>query len=91
MAPVRRQLTFSAAGTTDPDGNQLAYRWFFYWEAGTFGGEWPKLDGSATETVNFTVPPVVQPSTLHLILEVLDDGTPRLRSYRRMIVTVNPK
>jgi len=39
----------------------------------------------------FAIPPVKRPSTLHLILEALDDGPPRLRSYRRLIVTVNPK
>jgi hypothetical protein len=28
-------LTLDAAGTRDPDGNALTYRWFFYSEAGT--------------------------------------------------------
>ncbi len=28
-------LTLDAAGTRDPDGNALTYRWFFYAEAGT--------------------------------------------------------
>jgi hypothetical protein len=28
-------LTLDAAGTRDPDGNRLRYRWFFYPEAGT--------------------------------------------------------
>ena len=28
-------FTIDAAGTQDPDGHRLAYRWFFYSEAGT--------------------------------------------------------
>ena len=28
-------IVLDAAGTTDPDGHALAYRWFFYPEAGT--------------------------------------------------------
>jgi hypothetical protein len=34
-ATVDVPLTLDAAGTRDPDGNTLAYKWFFYPEAGT--------------------------------------------------------
>ena len=34
-AVVGTPLTIDAAGTRDPDGDRLAYRWFFYPEAGT--------------------------------------------------------
>jgi hypothetical protein len=34
-AVVGTPLTMDAAGTRDPDGNALTYRWFFYPEAGT--------------------------------------------------------
>jgi hypothetical protein len=34
-AVVGQELTLDAAGTRDPDRNTLAYRWFFYPEAGT--------------------------------------------------------
>jgi hypothetical protein len=32
---VGTPVVLDAAGTTDPDGNTLAYRWMFYSEAGT--------------------------------------------------------
>jgi hypothetical protein len=36
------------------------------------------------------VPPdAVKGQTIHLILEVSDDGTPELTRYRRVIITVN--
>jgi cellulose-binding protein len=34
-ATVGVPLTLDAAGTRDPDGNALTYKWFFYSEAGT--------------------------------------------------------
>jgi hypothetical protein len=34
-ASVHAPVTLDAAGTRDPDGNALTYRWFFYAEAGT--------------------------------------------------------
>jgi hypothetical protein len=34
-AKIGVPLTLDATGTSDPDGNSLSYRWFFYSEAGT--------------------------------------------------------
>ena len=82
-------VSFSAAGTRDPDGNALEYRWWQYREPGTFRGELPLHDAVARD-VNFVAPAVQEPQTLHLILEVTDRGEPRLTSYRRVILTVGP-
>ena len=39
--------------------------------------------------MSFVVPADAQPGqTIHLILEVTDDGTPPLSSYQRVITTV---
>jgi hypothetical protein len=82
-----QRVNLSAAGTYDPDGNGLSYRWFVYKEAGTFRGDVPIESGAAPEAW-FVAPPVTEPASLHVILEVWDDGQPRLCSYRRIIVTV---
>ncbi len=34
-----QRVNLSAAGTRDPDGNSVSYRWFLYKEAGTFKGD----------------------------------------------------
>ena len=113
-------VVLDAAGTRDPDGQTLAYRWFVYGEAGTgipgrpvvtgpevaIGGGGNRDQGgipSAPEggprepparvtladasTPRVTVTPRV-PGTAHVILEVTDTGTPSLRSYRRVILTI---
>ena len=83
------EIELSASGTTDPDGDAFAYRWFVYGEAGSYGGE-VSLSGAETETVRFTAPRVDEPRTIHVILAVRDDGAPPLTAYRRAVVTVRP-
>lgn len=72
----------------DPDGDSLSIDWWQYQEAGTYAGRVSVHEPSKARTW-FTVPedaPVG--STIHLILEVEDDGTPSLTSYQRVVVTV---
>jgi hypothetical protein len=81
-----KTVTLSAAGSSDPDGDKLTYRWFQYQEAGTGAG----VDISAEDgdTSIFKVPS--EPGkTIHIILELRDDGTPNLLSYRRVVVTIS--
>ena len=95
-------ITLDAAGTRDPDGHALRYRWFFYPEAGTGIPGQPVAIGRGVRepagrvtladeaTARVTVTPRVA-GTAHIILAVEDDGTPTLTSYRRIIVTVREK
>jgi hypothetical protein len=80
-------VTLSAKGSSDPDGNTLAFRWFAYPEAGTYAAP-VKIEGSATAEASFVVPGAEKDGTLHVILEVRDNGEPELYSYRRVIVHV---
>ena len=85
-----QRVNLSAAGTHDPDGSGVSYRWFTYKEAGTFRGDIRIEDGASPEAW-FLAPQVNEPVALHVILEVWDDGQPRLCAYRRIIVTVEGK
>lgn len=97
QASVRPGLDLTArAGATialrgkgkDPDGDRLTYKWWQYTDADTYGGT-VSLDGSDRRTVSVTVPADAAPGdTIHLILEVKDDGTPALKHYQRVIITV---
>jgi len=93
------KVMLSAKGSSDPDGDALSYRWFYYKEAGTF----PVSSARSGQPVNiqnfdqaeawFTVPErrIMPPGkgTMHVILEVTDHGTPRLTRYKRVIIQVD--
>jgi len=113
-------VTLDAAGTTDPDGQSLAYTWLFYPEAASgipghpvrlrtrpagpppgAGGIPPAPSGvprpspprlvieNAASPRATAVPRVA--GVAHVILAVEDSGTPRLTSYRRVILNVAPE
>jgi hypothetical protein len=81
------RVNLRAAGTSDPDGDAVSYHWFVYREAGSFRGD-ATIENSNSAEAYFVAPQVDEPKTLHVILEVKDDGRPSLYSYRRVIVTV---
>lgn len=83
------QVQLSAEGSTDPDGNKLTIAWFQYPEAGTFTGV-IQLKSMDKMDTGFVAPVVDKKQTIHIILQVRDDGKPNLTAYRRAIVTVNP-
>jgi hypothetical protein len=89
-------IRLSAAGSSDPDGDRLDYRWFHYPEPGTFTvssgkvGVPIEIATGAAGTADVTIPTarVLRNGTLHLILAVSDSGSPSLTRYRRVIVDV---
>lgn len=82
-------VELDAAGTHDPDGDHLAYRWFVYDEAGTYR-ERVEIEQYATPHARLVVPETNRPGTIHVILEVTDDGQPSLYGYRRIILEIQP-
>lgn len=72
----------------DPDGDALTATWWQYREAGTYPGSVSVADPNQLKTW-FTVPADASAgSTIHLILEVQDDGSPSLTHYQRVVITV---
>jgi len=88
-AQAGARVKLSAAGSRDPDGNRFETRWFFYREPGTFSGDVALSQENGSETT-FIAPQVSSPSTLHVILELRDDGEPSLFAFRRAVITVMP-
>jgi hypothetical protein len=82
-------VALSAEGSSDPDGDRFTTSWFVYPEAGTHGGD-VSLSAATGPTTRLAAPPVDKPATVHVILQLEDQGEPHLFSYRRAVVTVRP-
>ncbi len=85
------KLRFDASGSADPDGDALSYHWFIYNEISP-GGQCAEMHVSAGgEKCIFKVPDTIPVGrNIHLILEITDDGTPALTTYKRMVIRVSP-
>lgn len=83
------EIVLSAEGTTDPDGNNVKVSWWIYPEAGTPKYS-PILTASAGLTTTVKLPPTAKPATVHIILQVEDDGSPHLFAYRRAVLEIIP-
>lgn len=87
MASIKAgdKVNLTSAGSNDPDGDNLSFRWFVYREAGSFTGNL-NLDNPDANDLTFLMPAIGKEESLHLILEVKDSGSPALFSYRRIIL-----
>jgi len=89
-AKYNEKITLSAAGSTDPDGDKLSYKWFQYHEAGSLPDSL-EINNSDKSEASVKLDTDSRSGTFHIILEVKDDGTPCLYSYRRVIISIDEK
>jgi hypothetical protein len=81
-------IQLSAEKSSDPDGDEITYNWWFYKEASTYKGE-IEIKNPVRKDVRFTLPENVQNGkTVHIICEITDNGVPQLTRYKRIIVEV---
>ncbi|WP_159520519.1 nucleoside hydrolase-like domain-containing protein [Sunxiuqinia indica] len=78
-------ITIDASASSDPDGNKLSFNWWIYHEVSTTFGIITNKNKAHTK---LKIPKQAPKGEIHIILEVKDDGTPNLVSYRRLIVNV---
>lgn len=85
-----QKVTLSAEGSTDPDGDRLKYKWWQYTDVDTATTTIDIAEASAKTGASFVVPnePNEPGKTIHVILEVADDGTPPLTRYQRIVFTI---
>jgi hypothetical protein len=93
------KVILDGSPSSDPDGNQLKYNWYLYFEPGSYllftdnqSNKNYQLDIADKDkpVASFSAPKVDQPKDMHIILEVTDNGTPALTRYKRVIVNILP-
>jgi len=76
------------AKAIDHDGDMLKYSWWQYNEAGTFS-DLVTINNASNKNAEIIIPEKAEAGkTIHLILEVTDDGKPPLTRYQRVILTI---
>jgi hypothetical protein len=102
-AQVGQPVVLDASASHDPDGQNLHFVWFHYEEAGGTGTNLAAVTIAGADTPKAVVtatavcrplwlpfgPPCTGTGTVHIIVAVTDDGSPRLTTYRRIILTVH--
>lgn len=79
-------IHLSASGTYDPDNDSLTYLWYVYDEPSTGNAT---IENADSKDCLVKIPENTRNATIHIILEVADNGNPQLTSYRRIIISVN--
>jgi hypothetical protein len=80
-------VTLSAKGSSDPDKDSMTYSWSFYQEPSSYLQSVEIEDPSST-TAKVSIPSNASGKTIHIILEIHDEGAPNLYAYRRVIIDV---
>ena len=77
-------VTLDTSQTSDPDGDNLKFRWWIQSDAGTYPGN-VDISNNSSIIAAVNVPSDSAGKCFHVICEVTDDGTHNLTGYRRII------
>jgi hypothetical protein len=86
-ASAGSNISLDASGSSDPDGNNLVYSWKFYIEPSTYKGI-VTIQNNISATPTISIPSDALGKTIHVIMELHDNGSPNLYAYRRVIINV---
>ncbi len=84
-----QRIQLTANGSSDPDGDALTYLW---WIDGSSSAGQARLASergqSAQDTCDVVIPDDIAAPSVHVVLEVTDEGAPRLTRYRRIVFDI---
>lgn len=80
-------VKLTAEGSSDPDKNELTCVWSVYEEPGSYKGS-VSIKDSSSSIATVVIPADAGGKSIHVILELHDNGSPNLHAYRRVIIEV---
>lgn len=86
-AKAGETVSFDASKSYDPDGDEISFQWLFYQEILFNSLLLPRVKSKGRKC-RVKVPGGTPTGMYHLILEVNDNGAPRLSAYKRIIIEV---
>ncbi|PZX48329.1 DUF1593 domain-containing protein [Algoriphagus chordae] len=81
----RGTVMLDASKSYDPENDELSFKWWIVPEAGSYKGE-ISIPNNESKIIKFDLPKDFSGKTVHVICEVTDSGSPKLTSYRRIII-----
>jgi len=87
IARAKERVQLSAKPSTDPDGDTLRFTWWQYTDVDSCEAAVGISTKQSDSIASFVVPDEPD-KTIHMILEVTDDGNPPLTRYRRIVVRI---
>ena len=73
---------------TDADGNAVRVKWWRWKDVDTYPGRVTLTSPTVPSTTMQVPADAIAGQTIHLVLEVTDNGTPALTRYQRVVVSV---
>jgi hypothetical protein len=83
---INKRINIDASETNDPEGDNLNFNWWFYKDASDYSNNINYKLNHSKRKISFNIPPDADGKTLHLILEVTDNGNPPLTSFKRFVI-----
>lgn len=80
-------VKLNSSKSYDPDGDTMSWKWIYYKDASSFDGD-VVLDKTSDSVCEISIPENSEGKTIHIVLELTDNGVPALTSYRRVILYV---
>lgn len=80
-------LCLDASRSHDADNDSISFVWKIYEEAGDMRGA--AIGNPTGEKCTVSIPKSERGKSLHVILEVSDNGSPSLTSYKRIVILTN--